>query len=288
MKLSWKPFVKVPLVLAENLVFGTFPSLRPWVERYLFNPYDFNEAHIEYSKRKFDEFFVALPADISLANKTVLELGPGGSVGFGLLALQAGAAQYLALDDGEHTFVRPRQIRGYRKLVGNDTVLRCFEKRAGRIVYREEAIRFKNITQASGYPLPDASVDVIYSCAVLEHVHDLDQAFSEMSRVLKPGGIMYHEVDLRDHIFSQDSLWFLSIPDRLFRFFFRHTGGYVNRARFSAYRALAGRFGLETLAWTPTIRFVGIPPRGLMERFSEEDLRTLSFVMVIRKAYAHP
>lgn len=288
MKLSWKPFVKVPLVLAENVVFGMVPSLRPWVERHLFNPYDFNEAHIEYSRRKFDEFRTALPADVSLAGKTVLELGPGGSVGFGLLALQAGAARYLAIDNGEHTFVRPRQIRGYRKLVGNDTVLRCFEKRAGRIVYKEEAIQFKNITQASGYPLPDASVDVIYSCAVLEHVHDLERAFSEMARVLKPGGIMYHEVDLRDHIFSQDSLWFLSIPERVFRALFRHTGGYVNRERVSRYREFCGRHGIGIVSLIPVIQFQDQATPVLEARYSEEDIQILSFVLVARKTYEHP
>lgn len=288
MKLSWKPFVKVPLVLAENVVFGMVPSLRPWVERHLFNPYDFNEAHIEYSRRKFDEFRTALPADVSLADKTVLELGPGGSVGFGLLALREGAARYLAIDNGEHTFVRPRQIRGYRKLVGNDTVLRCFEKRAGRIVYKEEAIQFKNITQASGYPLPDASVDVIYSCAVLEHVHDLERAFSEMARVLKPGGIMYHEVDLRDHIFSQDSLWFLSIPERAFRALFRHTGGYVNRERVSRYRELCKHHGIGIVSLIPVIQFQDQATSALEARYSEEDIRTLSFVLVARKTYEHP
>lgn len=36
--------------------------------------------------------------------------------------------------------------------------------------------------------LPDASVDVVFSCAVLEHVTDPDKVASEIGRVLKPGG----------------------------------------------------------------------------------------------------
>ena len=37
-------------------------------------------------------------------------------------------------------------------------------------------------------PLPDASVDVIVSCAVLEHVSNPKKTASEITRVLKPGG----------------------------------------------------------------------------------------------------
>ncbi len=37
-------------------------------------------------------------------------------------------------------------------------------------------------------PLPDASVDVVVSCAVLEHVSNPKKTASEITRVLKPGG----------------------------------------------------------------------------------------------------
>ncbi len=37
-------------------------------------------------------------------------------------------------------------------------------------------------------PLPDASVDLIYSRSVMEHVVDPDSVYAEAARVLKPGG----------------------------------------------------------------------------------------------------
>jgi SAM-dependent methyltransferase len=37
-------------------------------------------------------------------------------------------------------------------------------------------------------PLPDASVDVIFSCAVLEHISNPEKTACEITRVLKPGG----------------------------------------------------------------------------------------------------
>lgn len=44
-------------------------------------------------------------------------------------------------------------------------------------------------------PFDDNYFDLIYSTSVLEHVHDLENGFAEMARVLKPGGIMIHGVD---------------------------------------------------------------------------------------------
>jgi SAM-dependent methyltransferase len=41
-------------------------------------------------------------------------------------------------------------------------------------------------------PFPDARFDVVMSSNVLEHVHDLSRAISELARVLKPDGLMLH------------------------------------------------------------------------------------------------
>jgi ubiquinone/menaquinone biosynthesis C-methylase UbiE len=41
---------------------------------------------------------------------------------------------------------------------------------------------------AEALPFPDESFDIVFGHAVLHHLPDLDQAFSEFHRVLKPGG----------------------------------------------------------------------------------------------------
>jgi 2-polyprenyl-6-hydroxyphenyl methylase / 3-demethylubiquinone-9 3-methyltransferase len=40
---------------------------------------------------------------------------------------------------------------------------------------------------------PDHSFDVVYCCDVLEHVKDLPKCISEISRVLKPGGVFFFD-----------------------------------------------------------------------------------------------
>ena len=50
--------------------------------------------------------------------------------------------------------------------------------------------------------LPTGSVDLVLSGSVLEHVGDPLALFSELHRILAPGGAMLHLVDYRDHFFK--------------------------------------------------------------------------------------
>jgi len=283
-----KILAKVPLVLLENILFSIFPNLRPFIERYCFNPLDFKESHRNYSQGKFREFQERIGPYATLENHVLLEIGPGGSIGFGIIALENGLKRYIALDDGIHTFIKSRQLRTYEKLVKNTTSLqRYFIRKNGKVTYNNSVITLANIHQKSRYPLPENSVDIIYSCAVLEHVHNLELCFSEMARVLKNGGLMYHEVDLRDHIFSQENLYFLTMRDFWFRTLFRNTGGYVNRKRLSAYRQLAHTYGFTILSLVPTIAYQGNDdelPKTLRTKYSKEDIQTLAFIIILQKS----
>jgi ubiquinone/menaquinone biosynthesis C-methylase UbiE len=54
---------------------------------------------------------------------------------------------------------------------------------------------------------PASTFNLVVSRAVLEHIYDIDSALDSMDRLLKPGGYMIHEVDLRDHgIFTRYGL----------------------------------------------------------------------------------
>lgn len=281
--ISVKTCIKVPLVLIENFTFLLFPELRPFIEKYLYNPLDFKQQHIEYSRKKYQEFRVHVKN--SLAGKTLLELGPGGSLGFGLLALEENLQKYVAIDDGLHTFISDSQLLHYKALLHNgpSSIENYFTKAHKGWLYRPEKIESLTINQSSTYPLPNNSVDYIYSCAVLEHVHNLDLCFAEMQRVLRPGGIMYHEVDLRDHIFSQKSLWFLTISDFWFRILFSRTGGYVNRHRLSTYKALAQKYSFQIQKIVVTECYTGPSFPTKLADLSPEDRNTLSIIITLQK-----
>jgi 2-polyprenyl-6-hydroxyphenyl methylase / 3-demethylubiquinone-9 3-methyltransferase len=49
------------------------------------------------------------------------------------------------------------------------------------------------VANAESLPFPSASFDLITCCDVLEHLDDLDLALSEITRVLKPGGVFLYD-----------------------------------------------------------------------------------------------
>ena len=59
-----------------------------------------------------------------------------------------------------------------------------------------------DIASGARVPLDDSSADLVTSSSVLEHLKDLDIAFSEVSRILKPGGKFISELPCRFTFFA--------------------------------------------------------------------------------------
>jgi SAM-dependent methyltransferase len=83
-----------------------------------------------------------------------------------------------------------------------DLDARLLEQSAATAGVSPELVRSKvaRITDTSA--LPGASIDLIVSHSVLEHVSDPAQLFRESARLLNPEGAMLHIVDYRDHFFK--------------------------------------------------------------------------------------
>src|SRR5262249_21742811 len=163
------------------------------------------------------------------------ELGPGVSIGIGLAALLSGATHYTGLDivpflkradlgkilddlvqmysdrepipdQNEFPFVRPT-LDSYEfpnHLIDSTR----FSDRAGRIrlevktgVNRGPHLRYK-APWNSPHDIAVASLDLIYSQAVLEHVDALQETYQGMFKWLKPGGYASHIIDFSAHSLS--------------------------------------------------------------------------------------
>ena len=278
--------IKLPLLLIENILFSLFPMSRKYVEKILFNPYAFGVSHNQYSKNQLNTLEESLQRTLghtfTFKNKTVLELGPGGSLGFGLLILEKNAKRYYALESGLHAFISKKQLSLYKELLSPNNTGRYFNReKSGNICYNNNLIRLSSINQDSTYDIATNSIDLVYSCAVLEHVHNLELCFKEMTRVLKPGGIMYHQVDLRDHIFFQKKLLFLKIPTKLYRLFFKECGAYTNRKRFNYYKKLAEKNNLKILDIQTDRLFH--TDKKLKRIYNKDDFEVASFNFILQK-----
>jgi SAM-dependent methyltransferase len=219
-----------------------------------------------------------------------LELGPGDSVASALVAAAHGAEHTYLVDVGDFATRDMAVYAGIadyldgvgieRRIPGGvdfDQMLRLC-----KADYLTEGVR-------SLRTIPDASVDFIWSQAVLEHIrlHEFDALTSELRRVLRPDGICSHTVDLRDHLGG--ALNNLRFRREVWESpFFADAGFYTNRIRYSEMLDRFRRAGFRIMSarelrWSelPTpvekmdSKYGSVPP---------EDLLVYGFDVVLRRS----
>lgn len=177
-----------------------------------------------------------------------LEFGVGDSVASALIANAHGASRCYLIDAGRFsvesidTYQSIAQAlieQGYTipSIARAKTFADVLELYNG--VYLTEGLR-------SLQTLPDASVDFIWSNAVLEHVRvaEFAQVMNELRRLLKPGGVISHRVDLKDHLGG--ALNNRRIASNLWeRDWFARSGFYTNRLAYPQMLELFEQSGLE-------------------------------------------
>jgi SAM-dependent methyltransferase len=144
-------------------------------------------------------------------------------------------------------------------------------------------------------PLPDASLDVVTSRAVLEHIPPdvIHGIYVDAFRLLRPGGVMCHIIDNSDHWQHVDRslsrVNFLKYPDWLFRW--THINGldYQNRLRHSEHVALMTGTGFEIVREERDVDEGSLKDLGTLRldqrfsRFTPEDLAVLTSTLLVRK-----
>lgn len=140
--------------------------------------------------------------------------------------------------------------------------------------------------------LEPGSIDLVVSQAVLQDmdhwsgVDVLSTAFSAMSRWLKPGGAMSHQVNLA---FPDTEHWnqHWSYGELTWKIIRGRRPYYVNRVPASEYVRLCERYGFDVVALTPVMADTGLPGEKLPRRFkhlpaSDYTTRAVHFVAVKR------
>lgn len=221
--------------------------------------------------RMRDDALAELRPSRGLADLRVVDLGAGQWMSNARLFAAAGA-RVLAVDPelppahvtGYARFARELGLQRAAKTLANDLLMRrrfdgALSEAAGveaEALARAEVGRFRG--GAERLPLEDASVDLVVSDNVFEHLPDVRAVTNEIARVLRPGGVACITI----HPFTAfsgghhpatihhgDGPFVPTIPPwdhlRAERF---PSGVFLNRVRIRDYRAiLASR--LETRAW---------------------------------------
>jgi SAM-dependent methyltransferase len=133
---------------------------------------------------------------------------------------------------------------------------------------------------AESLELEPASVDLVTSRSVMEHVADLHSAYRAMATALRPGGVLHHAVDLSSH--DPDELAMYRRPSLAPGA--RLDG--INEQRLSDHVVILRDLGLEVwvrrqVRTAEPIDREAIQPR--FRRYADEDLLTTGAVLVARR-----
>ncbi len=146
--------------------------------------------------------------------RRVLELGPGASLGVLFCFVAVGAERavgvdvepvqhnpefYSVLKDylasvGGFRWWRPRAVDGRRPAVRYPG---CWETVDAQALL--DRIEYRAPVYAHAPPFGDGEFDFVFSNAAMEHFDQPEKAVQEVCRVLAPGGITTHEIDLGHH-----------------------------------------------------------------------------------------
>jgi hypothetical protein len=237
--------------------------------------------------------------------KSVVELGPGDSLGVGCAALLSGADRYIGLD----IVSRARPEHDVRVL---DELVALFEQRPHdgsrtiridrawieliRTALRERShVFYDNVPVGYIAPWNERSVDrkstdLVITQGVLHYLaHDdrgskLAESFSAMAKWLRPGGVMSHEINFafrggaywNHHWRHSDAAWRVIQGVRPF---------FENRVSLSTYLSLCAQNGVDVVS-VKRVEKPAMPRELVAPRFRdlpEEDFRTASAHIVAIK-----
>ena len=302
------------LLVEQNLVFADMSRLFPWWLKIILKlllakvplPYAwwaklglFRHGDMGQPQRALDSLSIHAATAGILNQQTevpcfsrmginVLELGPGDSVFTAVIAKAMGAGRVWLVDAGTFAVT---DMSAYQDLF-------AFLRKQGFALFNiknpkifSEVLDQCDAAYLTGgvsslAHLDDQSVDFCFSNAVLEHIPKTDMALlaRELKRVLRPGGICVHRVDLQDHLGGQ--LNNLRFPGWVWESrLFRNSGFYTNRIHHDEMVALFNQAGF--VCSVPRImRWDQLPtPRARMDRLfrslPDEDLLVKGFDLVL-------
>jgi SAM-dependent methyltransferase len=200
-----------------------------------------------------------------LQGKKILELGFGDNLGVALRFLAAGASRAVCVDKfySKRDVAHEREIYAALREQLSDDEKRRFDDALD--IARGIELDTKKLSCINGLELESAAekllkqeefFDIIVSRAVIEEIYEPDQVFAAADKLLAPGGLMLHKIDLSDYgIFTDGGmhpLTFLTIPESVYRRM-ASDSGIPNRKLIGYYRQTMSELGYDAKFWVTNV-----------------------------------
>lgn len=256
---------------------------------------------------------VAAAAGLRNIPRCVVELGPGDSLGTGLMAILTGTQRYYAVDvvrhaspaanlavldeivallrsrapiphDGECAEIRP-ELRSYEfpMSIFNEGSLNQALSPSRLSMIRKTLIGSERDSPIQYLAplgemstIPGGSVDWVFSQAVMEHVDDPGSIYRECFRCLGPAGIMTHQIDYRCHETAPEWNGHWKYSGWLWSLMRGHRPWFINRIPHSVHMRMQREAGFDIRDDIKQIQTEGIAHSQLSRQFrwlSASDLQ---------------
>jgi hypothetical protein len=288
------------------------PGVMSAYRRMAFRP---NPAAPEQSYRIWlKHYSVARVHGMPAVPKTVVELGPGLSLGAGLAALLCGAQRYTAIDvvrfvrmetvlpvfDSVVDLLRRRwklNARGFPFFEGalddsgwpvgldDGYIARMLDEQRIEglrndvlaFVKHGASDRIAYVTRAGVSAVPVGAADFVFSHTVLQHVESVPGMWNQVAAMLRPGAFTTHQIHFYNHGTSPTWNGHWAYPEWLWRVALGRKDFLINREPLSSHLDAARRAGLTVLDCSTREEHGGIPRADLAPRWrhlTDEDLAT--------------
>jgi len=205
----------------------------------------------DYSKQIFEGHFKDMSKLNLIPNPSILEVGPGDSLFSMIFSRKYSNNMFYFLDVGDFANKDINLYKGLIKKLINEGYLEKFD--INEDFSFDELLNFSNAKyMTSGIndlkKLDNDSIDYIFSHSVLEHVRlfEIDELISQMYRVIKPGGIVSHNINYKDHL--SESLNNLRFSSKTWESdLFANSGFYTNRIPATKMHSMFKNVGFKIL-----------------------------------------
>jgi ubiquinone/menaquinone biosynthesis C-methylase UbiE len=179
---------------------------------------------------------------VFLKDKKILEIGSGGSIGLGYFFLKHDFKLWVSSDFYQDLNKEKKLIANEKKLIADicenydQNIFKQAEYKDKKIIFGPR-FNFFNFQAETLMEKFVGDFDLVLSSAVLEHLPRkiIDQAVGNFNKYLKVGGLMIHDIDLRDHINVASPHDFYKYSEQEWSKLVQNTIFYTNRLRLSDY-----------------------------------------------------
>lgn len=266
---------------------------------------------------------VAAKCGLSKVPRSVLELGPGDSLGIGLMALLTGSELYIGIDAVRHASIETnleifdnlvKLLKG-RTCIPNDNECAAIRPKLSNYEFPYELFSDKDLKasleskrlerlkrilltpregKAIQYLAPRGelgtirrnSIDWIFSQAVLEHVDNLRETYNQCFAALKADGFMTHQVDYKCHETANEWNGHWKYHKWLWTIMRGRRSWFINRLPYSVHVQLQKEASFELLSEIIEEQQSDIKRTQLAKEYralTVKDMQTSGAMFVLRK-----